>query len=604
MPKRNQTRLAKALARCRYVPGQLHAVCISVMSARYERHYHPRHAHRRRHMIVDAVLAVALVAVFLFAIYITLFYQRAVQHQQIELAIQPSVAAIASGQALSAKIQVRNNGRQAMLDAYVTIPSSVEFSLAQSQPDQQADGRIPLGTIKPGRQAKVDIEGFVVGETGGSVRINAVLHYRTAGFDQAQTKLVSEGVYIPGSLLELDAHFPESIAANKAFDFEITYANHSPVTNFASVSFVPVFPPGWETISSAPGNDPATDTWTLDSLGSLQSGVIKGRARLRSQTALQAPVKLQVYAAPAGRPLLQDEVAFSLPVFYPRVSLNTRLTPQRAALGETIQAAVEITNGESFDLREAALRFSVNDALVDTSSYGAVFGNGTLIVPLETLVAGVRRQVSVPFPLQKTVNAAKAFGQDRVTFDLHGEFFYTDDAGKTVVIPLDDLSSHIDSDLIVMANARYYSPDGEAIGAGPLPPRAGEKTTYVVFVRLQNQLHPLRDAVVSARVPAGAVWEGLGSVTLGSPVIYDEATRMVRWEVGEVADYKTTFADDTYGAVFQISLTPSADEVSQVLTLLTDIRVEAVDLVTGTRLRATDEPVTNAVAFDTPSISQ
>lgn len=598
-PKRSKSRTAKMLAQCRQLPGELRSVCQIAARSRYDRHYHPENPTRRRHILVDAAMAATLVIVLVFALYVTIFYRRAAVHQQIELSIVSSQPAVASGDAMFADITVQNNSKQSLRDVYVTIPPSSGFVLSHSRPAIGSQQRIQLGTIQAEQSSTIEIEGYAVGGVGTSARISAVVHYRTNGFESLQEKLVSETIYISGSQFALTARFPESIAANKPFDFEITFDNQSQVTNFPNVAIVPTFPPNWETLSSQPSNDPATDSWAIDSVGSLQSGKITGQARLNSRTATMAEIKIQLFASPDGRPLLQDEVTLSIPVFYPRVTVDATLLPPRVSLGGTIEAIVDVFNGESFTLSGSVLRFAINESLMDVSAYASgTYENGVLTIPVSSMFSEAERQVVVEFPLRDTINASQVFGNDEVLFDLRGELVYTNDRGETVVVPISSEQAQINSDLSLHANARYYTADGEAIGTGPLPPSVGETTTYWVFISVENQLHPVRDAVVTARVPKGVIWEGRASVGAGDPLGYDESTGLISWNVGSLPDYKTNYGTSRFGAAFQLSLTPDSSQTGKMVTLLEDIRVVGIDRVTGSRLQAVFEDVTTQLKFD------
>lgn len=587
------------LERCRQLPSDVRLVCETRARNRYQRHYHPSNPLRKRHIAVDAGMALALVLVFAFAAYITLYYRQAVQHQNIEMSIQTSAPAVASGDVLSGTIEVRNNGSQSLLGSYLTVPTSVGFVLSHSVPSIDEQGRIALGTIKPGKSATVTVDGYVIAESSSSARMNAVLHYRLPGFDEESEKFVSESVYISGSSFVLDAKFPNSIAANIPFDFEISYANTSQVTNFTNVAIVPTFPPNWETVSSNPINDPATDSWTIDSVGSLQSGSIVGRARLRATTVTSADVKLQLYASLEGTPLLQDEVKMTLPVFYPRVTVTAALVPTRVSLGETIEAIIDITNNESFDLQDPVVYVKADSFLIDISGYEQVeWTDGFLSLRQDVMPAGSKRQVIVRLPLRKEVNASPVFGNNPVVFELHGELEFKNEKSERIIVPIDGAQAQVNSDLGIKATSRYYSPDGEALGTGPLPPVVGETTTYWVFLQAENQLHRVRDVVITARLGEQAVWQDRGSVGAGEPLVYDENSRTLTWSVGNLPDYKTAYDKNRLGAALQLSVTPTAQQLGERLILLEDIRISGIDTVTGSRLQAVVDDVTTELKFD------
>lgn len=558
------------LAQCRQMPGQLRSVCEQAARSRYARHYHPSNPYRRRHVIVDMVMAIGLVFSLAMVAFITLVYQRSVQHQQIEVAITSVRSAVASGDIAEVQVEVRNNGRQALQDAYVSFPESTGFMITEAVP--------AFGTIKGNDRVSVNVKALVIGEIGSAVRINSVLSYTSSLGSKEQT-IASQALLISGSQLTVDLEIPESLALGKAFPFTITVQNQSVASAFENILLTPNFPPSWETLDSSMPLDPATSAWTMDRIDSLERLVITGQARLLTATADTVPVGLKIYAAPYGAPYLQDELRLDIPVFAPKVTAKLIAVPPFVRLGERNQVTVEIRNTEAVALEQVRLDIHIPETLI-VAERGE---NGVWAFPLENIAANATTRVEIPLEVVPSINPELVFGASPVVLPWIAELHFMRDA-QLVTVPFDHVEIPFASDLAMQASSRYTSAEGEAIGTGPWPPRIGEVTTVWVFLHPTNRFNEVNQAAISARLGEGVRFTGRQSVTGGSAITVDESGN-VRWDIGTVSNY-TAVATDSLNAAMELELVPTSEEQAQTMSLLSDLTIRGIDSQTKTTLSA------------------
>lgn len=142
-----------------------------------------------------------------------------------------------------------------------------------------------------------------------------------------------------------------------------------------------------------------------------------------------------------------------------------------------------------------------------------------------------------------------------------------DNRGNTII-------NKINSDLKLSEQARYFNDDNIAVGTGPLPPKAGEATSFKVYWVLTNNLHELKDLRVETTLPDYISWDNKNRASVGA-INYDSETRKVTWQIGRlpITAYKLD-------AEFNISLVPSEAQKNQIVVLLPGSTATAVDAET------------------------
>jgi hypothetical protein len=567
------------IEQCKKLPGQLQKVCLDSAMTRYQKHYHPKNDHHKKHVVIDAVLAGIVVLLVLSTVYLVFFYQRALLKQGIQVSLVPLSTSVRSGEAFSYQVVIENRGKNDITDAYVEFPSLSSFHLIQAQPFAYNQGRILLDKIKVGQEQVLNLTGVIVGEVDQSALLSAVLRI-DKGIIGTGEVFASESVEILDSTLLVALDLPESLIANQPFDFTLAYENTSTVSSFEKVTLLPVWPPGLEVIESNPLFDGDVDYWEFENIGSLQAGTITGQARLITDSLDLSEFKVKAYVAPQGLPLLQQELVMQIPVAYPNITAELTSTNSVVNLGQSIEYRLNVENNEDFSLSNIRLQVKPNLAIFETPL--GIDENGVVEIHLGSeLGAGQQITESLRLNLRSTVNPKLAFGSGDVAIRLSSKVLYQAKDDQLVTYPLLPAITQINSDLTANGFARYFTVEGDQIGRGPLPPTVAETTKYWVFIHLDNQLHGLSQVNVSGSLSQGVDWTGRESVTEGLAINFNEATRFFQWNVGEIPGYQTRFNDHAFGTAFEVAINPSVADVDKVKVLVQSIEVQGIDDKTG-----------------------
>jgi len=155
-----------------------------------------------------------------------------------------------------------------------------------------------------------------------------------------------------------------------------------------------------------------------------------------------------------------------------------------------------------------------------------------------------------------------------------------------------DVTTQISSNIF----ARYYSPEGDQLGRGPLPPRVGQETKYFIYLSGSGVIHSLSNVQITAKLGQSARWTGF-SPQGGEQLLYTAATRVLTWNAGSFNTLDSSNTSQT-GALFELSITPQPKDIGKEGVLLTDIQLKGRDVVTSELLTTQIPSLTTKLSRD------
>jgi hypothetical protein len=168
---------------------------------------------------------------------------------------------------------------------------------------------------------------------------------------------------------------------------------------------------------------------------------------------------------------------------------------------------------------------------------------------------------------------------------------------KNIETQATPLATKVTTKLNVESEGRYYSDEQIPVGSGPIPPAVGQGTTYRLSWTLTNPTNEVSQVVATATLPSNVTWLEKQTVTAGTAVAYDATTREVSWRINRVPPGTgSLFA--SLVATFDVSVTPVATDVGQLLILLNQTVVTARDAFTEQDLRVEKAIVTSDLQGD------
>ncbi|MFA5163332.1 MAG: hypothetical protein WC441_02260 [Patescibacteria group bacterium] len=260
-----------------------------------------------------------------------------------------------------------------------------------------------------------------------------------------------------------------------------------------------------------------------------------------------------------------------------KAPMTVRLYTEQASTirpGEKINLKLDYQNGAS-DLQAFNLEFlSLND------KYSFVPANFSL----DNLPAGQSAEgIIIPIEARGPFIPGDKIGwQAALEYKGQGQLFR-----DFQVLP--DLQ--VASDLKVQAKIYYHSPQGDQLGAGPLPPQVGLPTNYWVDLSLADFSLDLENFVLSLQLPAKVDFTGKKSLLSGS-LKYNETNRRMIWAIPAFS------AATNARAGFEIQLVPGEEDMDKVLDLLTGIRYSAFDKISNSEISGRLNNLDTNLRFD------
>lgn len=389
---------------------------------------------------------------------------------------------------------------------------------------------------------------------------------------------------------------PETVRSGDAFTFTLAFRHDGdePLTD-ATVALR--LPERFLVQSVAPDTyDAVTHTVRI---GSLAPGA-SGRVVLRGITDAPDGTMLKIEGTLHGTGATRSErVVASGTAEIRGVVVSFAIGPQGdgpaiVRLGQAVEigASYYATEDEPTSLDARAFRITIAGGLLPTKI--------TAITPGATVRRG---EIRWPFrsvrPAGETVGEAFLFAPPKkVSGSTNGAAYVItpelilaeDDNGvPTARIVGPPLTLEIVGELRVAASARYFTPEGDQVGRGPLPPRVGQTTKYWVTWDLQNILRNVDQVTVRAALPDGVEWTERMAVTDGEAPTFDATSRTVTWTIGKI--------NRAMSASFELALTPSAEQAGSFAPLLGETTARGADDL-GTELAATAPVVTTELVGD------
>lgn len=154
-------------------------------------------------------------------------------------------------------------------------------------------------------------------------------------------------------------------------------------------------------------------------------------------------------------------------------------------------------------------------------------------------------------------------------------------------------------DLRFLSQARYFSPEGEQVGRGPLPPQAGRTTRYLVYWELDFASSDIQDITVEARLGQGIKWPDFVPTKQGE-ISYDILADKIIWKPGKVyasVDLSQGL-DASQKVIFALDLTPEISQIGQKADLLKDIGVFGQKTTDGVSVTYSSPNLSTDLPFD------
>lgn len=565
---------------------------------------------------IVALLAVVSVAGFFF------FNQaKRFGNTNVQLNFKP-IAAVVSGSTMTFTVEYQNLEPVDLVNAELAIEYPEGFTFVSSEPaaTSQYNNSFTIGTIKTGQAGKVTVVGSLIGAVGVTRDFGATMTYRPANFNSDFQQHATAQANITSSILSLKLSGPTELAPGASGTWTATYTNTSD-RDLNDVQITATYPDGFTITTVAPTAQEQSAVWKFNSVKKGASGAISMTGMVNGAVGDTLPLKISAGRLSATKTVdLQDEQTLLIILVKTgvttTVAVNGSTDPIVVDPGETLNYSVRVVNTSDVELSNATLTISLAGTALDikklvNDSKGVLKGS-TLswskdqLAALGSLKPGQLVTVSFAVGTKSVLTVATDADQDpnitaKVDVAAPGLLTNTNTASSSQ--PSTIVVTKVATVLNLKVEARYYDAEGKNLGSGPLPPKVGQTTTYRVIWTMTNTTSDATTLVVSARLPNTTLWTGKNLSRDAGDLIFDPDSRTVRWTLNTVPS-GTGGRLAALTAQFDLSITPTSDQVGSVPILIETATATAVDSYTAKALTSAAATLTTDLPNDTKAAGQ
>lgn len=493
---------------------------------------------------------------------------------------------ISSGEAGAYVVSYWNNTNQILQNAALVL----RYPQGAVIDDNKIIRNIELGSIGIGGGGKQEITIAFVGPDKSIQKIEAVLNYKPQNTTSTFENKVSKEVAINGSALSIDFKTPETTLPNIKNVYAIHYKNNTGKV-FQNVSIEATYPNEFNFVSSSQAPAKNNNTWNLGDLNPEEEGNITILGILKN--AQNANFELAIGVVKNNRFYKFSQNSSQINVIALPLRMDISVNGQSnltANPGDSLQFKIHYENGAGIALSDIILKAKLDGLMYDFSSlktsgyFNGVdnaitwnAGNWPDFKSLPPNSSGdVEFQINVkPRYIVRTFKDKNFLLQVSAIMET-----------PTVPPSLAVKSLSVVSDLAVKINTKaelktkgYYF-DAVLKNSGPLPPKVNQTTTYTIHWQITNYSNNINNVIAKAVLSEGVSWlnkkAGAGAATLE----YNDRTGELTWNAGEVVA-GTGLLLDPYEVVFQVGLTPAANNVNSAVSILGESVLTGNDTFTG-----------------------
>ncbi len=515
--------------------------------------------------------------------------------------------AVGGGEEIPIQITIANKNAVPIESATLIIEYPFGTQSATEDGKELFRDRKQLELIKPGEVLNVPLKARVFGEENEEKSVLASIEYRVQGSNATFYKEAEPLRFkISSSPVVLSVDNVTKTASGQEVELAVTISSNAPSV-ISDILLKAEYPFGFDFSSATPEPVSGRDTWTISNLKPEEKKTITIKGLLIGKQddtqsfkfSVGVPNERDRYSLASIFTTQSKEISIEAPFLDIAVLVDGKEDATPVIAPESLtQISIVFTNSLSTTLYDGKISVDLSGNGLNESEVrvegGGFYDSKTNIATwdqnttdsLSALAPG--RSSTVTFSVTPHgASVADRTPQISLTVNAEGDRVSEDQVSQRLT---GAISKTIKVESVAKLLSRALYSTGAFPNTGPVPPRAEEVTTYTMVWYVKNGTNAITDGIVTATIPAYVTWLDL---TTTAPVFsYNPDAREVTWKVGDLK------AGEDREASFQVSIRPSLTQVGQVVTLLNEQRLRAVDRFTGTTIRAEAPALTTQLFAD------
>ena len=387
--------------------------------------------------------------------------------------------------------------------------------------------------------------------------------------------------------------------AGKDFKFRLNYFSNVdyPILNLRVNA---EYPQGFEFISSIPNSLEKVE-WDIPPLNRANGGRIEITGRMQGEVGEQKIFKAKLGIWQDGEFILLKEIARGAEITKPGLLISQQVNGSPdyvASSGDLLHYEIFFRNAGQDTVKNLSLVNTLNGDIFDPQTLKVTDGNFTL------------GDNSIVWDWKKTeaLQFLDPQEEDKVEFwvRLKTDMEIPSLAGNLTIKNIVYLGQ-VKEEFINKVNSKLeisqkgYFQDEIFGNTGPIPPQAGQATTYTINWQAKNYYNEVKNARVKAVLPSGVQLTGK-IFPEDSRLTFDSQSREIVWEIGDLQIGQGVL-NPAPNISFQVSFTPASSQIGQTPEIIGQAAISGEDSWTNDAIISSSSGI-NTTLPDDPSIDK
>lgn len=555
-----------------------------------------------------AVLSVLLAgAIITYLIYAN-WNSETFTNERVTFKVEPPMSVV-SGQEGSYNIIITNREKVNLYDLNIELKYPDVFQVVSSSPLATGEKKNTwnVSVLKVGETQTIELRGKIIAPLNSVQPLSGVMTFKPANLNAEFSQKFNLDLGVNASTIIVDVSGPDKTLANQAVIYTVGLRNVG-VDALSDMEVIAEYPTGFVLASTSPTTkDGTNNVWAIAQLATSTGAATTSDKRITISGNYSGVIdsgnqemRIKVNLKNQGEYILQSEQTAVTSVVKDQLSLglvvNGSGEDQPVSFGDMLIYTVSFKNTGTDNLKNVELSAKLNSDILDWTtlsddnkgkvSDGRITWTGKEVSKLLNLRPG--EEGSVNFQIRvKDLAAISSLDVAKFSVESVAEAKIKTTDGDNLVSSK-TITNSINSDLTLVAAARYYNEDNIPLGSGPVTPKVDETSSYNIRLALTNNLHDIGSIEVTATLPKFVNWDNKENHNTGD-FLYNSKTKKLTWRISKLPkSVKDASAD------FNVSLKPTADDLGRVLILIPEFKLTAKDLDTGSDISKTVKAVTTA----------
>lgn len=510
---------------------------------------------------------------------------------------------LAAGEVLPLQIGISNQNSVPIESATLIINYPAGTKTNQDQPKDLYESRIQVDTIAPGEAVNIPATAILFGEENEEKEIKAVVEYRVAGsngtfFKEAEPIIIK----INSSPLVIRVNSIEKVSSGQEFEIKMTIQSNT-ATLQKNILVSASYPNTFSFIKSDPEPSYGQNSWLISEIKAESSQVITLRGKVNGLADEVSEIQLSAGTPKSDNQFVMGSVMTKTKTSY---TIERPFIDVSVIVNQDEDGKVDLNSGEEANVTvrvKNTLNDTIYDMRVEVSPKGNLIRDDQMQIQTgvyDSSSKTIRWEVSgmsslgevrpgetreFKFSVKPDVN------QNTASFDISTNVFARrvgESRAAEEVIGTALAEVKYSSEISV--NSQVGHSDGIYTDTGPVPPVAGEATTYTLTFEVKAGSNDATNMVMTTSLPQNVTW--LDKYKGDGQIEYNPVAKQLKWNVGNI-DSRTAKQLQV-----QVSLLPSVTEVGRTLTIVGNQELKATDRFTRASLQAQHAALLNELSAE------